>query len=59
MDLKEQGIPLLPVNVLERDLNSKLKIPSYAASALIGTNVVATLKKIISLTIASIKRDLI
>jgi signal recognition particle receptor subunit beta len=59
MDLKEQGIPLLPVTVLERDLNSKLKIPSYAASALIGTNVVATLKKIISLTIASIKKDLI
>ena len=59
MDLKEQGIPLLPVNVLERDLNSKLKIPSYAASALIGTIVVATLKKIISLTIASIKKDLI
>jgi signal recognition particle receptor subunit beta len=59
MDLKEQGIPLLPVNVLEQDLNSKLKAPSFAASALIGTNVVASLKKIISLTIASIKKDLI
>ena len=59
MDLKEQGIPLLPVTVLEKDLNSKLKVPSFAASALLGTNVVATLKKIISLTIASIKKDLI
>jgi signal recognition particle receptor subunit beta len=59
MDLKEQGIPLLPMAVLEKDLNSKLQIPSYSASALIGTNVVATLKKIISLTVASIKRDLI
>jgi signal recognition particle receptor subunit beta len=58
MDLKEQGIPLLPLNILEKDLNSQLKIPSFAASAVLGTNVVATLKRIISLTVASIKKDL-
>ena len=58
MDLKEQGIPLLPVDILERDLNSQLKIPSFAASAVMGTNVIATLKRIISLTVASIKKDL-
>ena len=58
MDLKEQGIPLLPLTVLEKDLNSDKKTPSFAASALLGTNVVATLKKIISLTVASIKKDL-
>ena len=58
MDLKEQGIPLLPVTTLENDLNSQLKIPSFAASAVLGTNVVATLKRIISLTVASIKKDL-
>lgn len=58
IDLKEQGIPLLPFEVLERDLNSQLQIPSFPASALTGTNVVATLKRIISLTVASIKKDL-
>ncbi|MBT8371564.1 MAG: GTPase domain-containing protein [Desulfobacterales bacterium] len=58
IDLKEQGIPLLPLAVLEKDLNSENKMPSFAASALLGTNVVATLKKIISLTVASIKKDL-
>ena len=58
IDLKEQGIPLLPLEVLEGDLNSQLKIPSFPASALMGTNVVATLKRIISLTVASIKKDL-
>ena len=58
MDLREQGIPLLPVRTLERDLNSQLKIPSFAASAVLGTNVVATLKRIISLTVVSIKKDL-
>lgn len=58
MDLKEQGIPLLPIATLERDLNSQLKTPSFPASAVLGNNVVATLKKIISLTVASIKKDL-
>ena len=58
MDLQEQGIPLLPIQTLDRDLNSQLKIPAFAASALKGTNVVATLKRIISMTVASIKKDL-
>ncbi len=58
MDLKEQGIPLLPVTILEKDLNSQLQTPSFEASAALGTNVVATLKRIISLTVASIKKDL-
>ena len=58
MDLKEQGIPLLPVSTLEKDLNSQLKIPAFTASAVMGTNVVATLKRIISLTVASIRKDL-
>jgi len=58
VDLLEQGIPLLPIDILEKDLNSQLKRPSFQASALKGTNVVTTLKKIISMTVASIKRDL-
>ena len=58
VDLSEQGIPLLPVDVLENDLNEQLKRPSFKASALNGTNVVLTLKKIISMTVATIKRDL-
>jgi hypothetical protein len=58
VDLSEQGIPLLATHLLEKDLNSQLKRPSYTASALKGTNVVTTLKKIISMTVASIKRDL-
>ena len=58
LDLLEQGIPLLSTDTLEKDLNNQLKRPSFSASALKGTNVVATLKKIISMTVASIKRDL-
>jgi mutual gliding-motility protein MglA len=57
-DLEREGIPLTPVSVLEQDLNGKLKVPSFEASALIGTNVMQTLKKIISLTVASLAREI-
>jgi small GTP-binding protein len=59
MDLKEQGIPLLPVKILEKDLNSRLKKPSFPASAFLGHNVVETFKKIISMTVASVKKDIL
>ena len=57
-DLEDQGIPILSIEELEKDLNSQLKVPSFEASALAGTNVVATLKKIIALTMASLSKDL-
>jgi hypothetical protein len=44
--------------VLEKDLNSKLKAPSFEASAVKGTNVVQTMKKIILLTMASLEKEL-
>jgi signal recognition particle receptor subunit beta len=57
-DLLEEGIPLLPVEWLEKDLNSKLKAPALEASALKGPNVVQTMKKIIVMTIDSLRKDL-
>lgn len=59
MDLAEQGIPVLPVERMEQDLNREFRRPSFPASAAKGTNVVATLKKIISLTVASIRKELL
>jgi len=59
MDLKEHGIPILPIGKLEKDLNRKLKMPTFPASAMQGHNVIETLKKIISMTVASIKKDLV
>ena len=49
---------LLPIEVLQRDLNSRLKVPAFLASAIDGGNVVATLKKIISLTMISVQNEL-
>ena len=57
-DLGDQGIPLLSIKRLQMDLNATLKAPYFEASALEGTNVVETLKKIISLTMASLSKDL-
>ena len=57
-DLKEQGIPLLSVETLEKDLNSQIKAPSFEASALTGANVVPTMQKVISLTLFSIQKEL-
>ena len=57
-DLAEQGIPILSSETLERDLNSQLKAPSFEASALTGQNVAQTMKKIISMTIRSLQREL-
>jgi len=58
IDLSEQGISLLPIEVLEKDLNQELRAPSFEASALQGTNVVATMKKIIMMTMTSIQNEL-
>jgi signal recognition particle receptor subunit beta len=57
MDLTTKGVPLMGADTLEKDLNRQLMKPSFAASALDGTNVAATLKKIISMTVASVKTN--
>lgn len=58
IDLKEHGIDILPTDVLQKDLNSRLRVPYYEASALTGYNVSTTLKKIISSTVVSIQKKL-
>jgi mutual gliding-motility protein MglA len=58
VDLEEQGIPLTSVETLQKDLNSQLKTSAFKASALKGTNVLPTMKKIVSLTIATIVKEL-
>lgn len=55
MDLKQSGVETLTNEILQQDLNSRLKAPAFEASALQGGNVVPTLKKIIMLTMASLQ----
>ncbi len=54
-DLGKQGIHLLPIETLEKSLNRQLKAPYFEASAVTGLNVVETMKKAISITIASLE----
>jgi len=55
IDLKELNIPVLSSDIMQTDLNSLLKVPAFEASALKGGNVIPTLKKIITMTLASIQ----
>ena len=57
MDLREMDIPLLPLKVMEKDLNSQLKTPAFPARAVLGNNVIETFKKIVSMTMVSVKND--
>lgn len=57
-DLEKQGVEILDVKTLDEDLNSELKVPTFEASAVEGTNVVLTLKKIIYLTMSSLEKQL-
>lgn len=56
-DLAEQGIPLMPLKLMERDLNRQLKVPSFQASAVTGKGVGATLKECIKHTLKALQKD--
>ena len=57
-DLEKEGVQIMSLDQMEKDLNSQLKVPSFGASALSGDNVIPTLKKIISLTMTSLQKTL-
>lgn len=57
-DLEKEGVQIMPLDQMEKDLNSQLKVPSFGASAVSGENVIPTLKKIISLTMTSLQSTL-
>ncbi len=57
-DLGKQGIPILTIEEMDKALNSQLKAPYFPASAVTGGNIAATMKKIISLTVVSLKEKL-
>jgi len=57
-DLAEKGIPILPLDTMEEDLNSKLNAPSFEASAIRGQGVGETLKKSLVLTLRHLQKEL-
>lgn len=57
-DLADEGIPILSIDTMQKDLNSRLRAPFFQASAIRGDNVAATMKKIIALTVGSLRKKL-
>jgi mutual gliding-motility protein MglA len=57
-DLAKEGIEILDIETMRNDLNAELKVPEFEASAVEGDNVIVTLKTIISLTMASLQKQL-
>ena len=55
VDLRNSDVATLDSKILQKDLNGLLKVPAFEASAMTGGNVIPTLKKIISTTLASIQ----
>lgn len=55
IDLRKTQTPTLSSQTLQKDLNGLLKVPAFEARASMGGNVIPTLKKIISTTLASIQ----
>ena len=57
-DLAEKDIPIMPVDLMTQDLNSKLEAPILEASALKGSGVAETLKKCMVLTLQHLQKEL-
>lgn len=57
-DLGKQGLPILPIAQLEKDLNRQLKAPAFPAAAISGHGVGQTLQEIIKVTLKYLKTQL-
>jgi mutual gliding-motility protein MglA len=57
-DLAQQGIPLMPLEQMERELNHQLKAPSFPASAFTGDGVGKTLLEGVKLTLKHLQKEL-
>jgi len=56
-DLADEGIPLMSLEKMERDLNRQLKVPTFSASAVNGDGVGKTLQECLKLTLQSLQKQ--
>ena len=56
-DLDKEESPLMSIQEMEKDLNRRLKAPSFSSSAVYGHGVGDTLRKCLKLTFYSLKKD--
>ncbi len=58
-DLSENGIPLIPPEVLQEDLNAELQVPHFLASAIRGEGVFETLREISKITVKDVVKRIV
>jgi signal recognition particle receptor subunit beta len=56
-DLEDDGIPLMPIDQMDRDLNRQLKVPAFPGSAVKGTGVGVALKSCLMETLKSLQKE--
>ena len=57
-DLADEGLPIMSMELMNKELNGKLKVPSFGASALKGDGVSETLKKALEVTLRHLQKEL-
>ncbi|TAL16924.1 gliding motility protein [bacterium] len=58
MDLAAEGIPLLTIDQMQKDMNSVYNAPYFTSSAVTGEGVFETLREISKLTVKNVARKL-
>lgn len=56
-DLADEGVPLMSIEQMEKDLNRQLKVPTFPASAVKGDGVGATLKECLKVTLKALQKE--
>ena len=56
-DLEDEGIPLMPIDQMDRDLNRQLNVTSFPGSAVKGTGVGVALKSCLMETLKSLQKE--
>jgi len=56
-DLADDGMPIMSLEKMERDLNRQLKVPSFPGSAVKGDGVGKTLQECLKLTLQSLQKQ--
>lgn len=57
-DLGDEGIPIMPIDLMQRDLNRQLKVPAFPASAFKGEGVGKTLKAALQQTLKYLQKEM-
>jgi signal recognition particle receptor subunit beta len=57
-DLADEGIPLMSIEQMTKDLNRQLKVPTFPGSAVKGVGVGETLKECLKRTLMSLQKEL-